>query len=125
MRYGALFLLLPGTYCAAPPLGAWIANNAAPHVSRATALALLTVMTNAGGILATWLLGSLSAPPGYTRATITLLVFQVGIFVCAGANVLYLSARNAKKRVVRAQLGDRRAEGPGLGDGSAWFEYKL
>jgi hypothetical protein len=125
VRYGALFLLLPGTYCAAPPLGAWIANNAAPHIARATALAMLTVMTNVGGILATWLLGSLSAPPRYTRAGVTLLVFQVGIFVCAVGNIVFLSLRNASKRRARAELGDRRAEVQGMGDESAWFEYKL
>ena len=125
VRYGALFLLLPGTYCEAPPLATWVPNNAAPHVSRATATALLTVMTNSGAILATWLLGSLSAPPGYTSATITLLVFHVGIFVCAVANVLYLVAKNQGKRVIRNGVGDRSEEMLASGDESPWFEYKL
>lgn len=124
MRYGALFLLLPGTYCAAPPLAAWVANNAAPHVRRATALAALTTVTNAGAILSTWLLGALSPAPRYTKATITLLVFQVGILVCAAANVAYLVARNSQKRVTR-EYRRRADEGRGVGDDSAWFEYKL
>lgn len=124
MRYGSLFLLLPGTYCGAPPLAAWVANNAAPHTRRATALAVLTVHTNAGAILSTWLLGALSPAPRYTRATITLLVFQVGILVCALANIVYLEARNRGKRVARERLGGRREEGV-VGDDGAWFEYKL
>ncbi|EKM58174.1 uncharacterized protein PHACADRAFT_252274 [Phanerochaete carnosa HHB-10118-sp] len=125
VRYGSLFLLLPGTYCAAPPLGAWVANNAAPHARRATALAALTVATNTGGILSTWLLGALSPPPRYTAASATLLAFQVGILACALANVLYLSARNGRKRVERTHLGERREKVGVVGDDNAWFEYKL
>lgn len=85
-RYGALFLVVPGTYSLAPPLAAWVSNNSAPHTRRATALALLTTMTNAGGILATWLLGALSAPPRYQKASVVFLVFQVGTVVCAVGN---------------------------------------
>ncbi|THH00927.1 hypothetical protein EW026_g1676 [Hermanssonia centrifuga] len=125
VRYGSLFLLLPGTYCAAPPLSAWIANNAAPHVRRATALAFLTTMTNSGGILSTWLLGSLSAAPKYTKASVTFLIFQVGILVCAQLNLGYLMMRNSEKAVIRQSLLDRNEEQGGLGDESAWFEYKL
>ncbi|PSS37512.1 hypothetical protein PHLCEN_2v719, partial [Hermanssonia centrifuga] len=125
VRYGSLFLLLPGTYCAAPPLSAWIANNAAPHVRRATALAFLTTMTNSGGILSTWLLGSLSAAPKYTKASVTFLIFQVGILVCAQLNLGYLMMRNSEKTVIRQSLLDRNEEQGGLGDESAWFEYKL
>ena len=48
-------------------------------------------MTNAGGILATWLLGTLSHAPGYRAAGVTFLVFQVGILVCAQANLAKLN----------------------------------
>ena len=124
VRYGSLFLSVTGTYCIAPPLGTWIANNMAPLIRRATSLALFTVMTNLGGILSTWLLAALSPAPRYTSATITLLVFQVGILVCAAANVAYLVARNSQKRVTR-EYRRRADEGRGVGDDSAWFEYKL
>ena len=126
MRYGALFLLVPGTYAAAPPLAAWIANNAAPHVRRATALAFLTTMTNCGGILATWLLGALSAAPSYRAAVVTLLVFQVGILGCAQANLGYLVVRNRGKAEVRAGAVRQGQGGREVkGDASAWFEYTL
>ncbi|KAF7324460.1 MFS domain-containing protein [Mycena sanguinolenta] len=63
VQYGSLFLSIPGTYAMAPAISTWNANNAAPHVRRATAIAIGFIMTNSGGILATWLLGSLSPAP--------------------------------------------------------------
>lgn len=125
VRYGSLFLLVPGAYCTAPPLGTWIANNSAPQMRRATAIALLTTMTNTGGILSTWLLGALSPPPRYTKASVTLLIFQVGILVFTSANIVLVVFRNREKRARRSALVTRAAELPGLGDESAWFEYTL
>ncbi|OJT05028.1 hypothetical protein TRAPUB_4184 [Trametes pubescens] len=125
VRYGALFLLVPGTYCIGPPLGTWMANNSAPLIRRATALALLPVMTNLGSILSTWLLGSISPAPRYTSATITLLVFQIGIMGCAALNVAWLSRENARKARERLAAGDGKHEIVGAGNDSIWFEYVL
>ncbi|GJE85450.1 MFS general substrate transporter [Phanerochaete sordida] len=125
VRYGSLFLALPGTYAAAPPLGAWPANNAAPHARRATALAALTTATNCGAVLSTWLLGALSPAPRYSAAGATLLAFQVGILACALANVAWLARANRRKREARAVLGLRSREVGRVGDESAWFEYTL
>ncbi|KAL1946351.1 hypothetical protein VTO73DRAFT_15478 [Trametes versicolor] len=101
VRYGSLFLLVPGTFAIGPPLGAWAANNSSPFTRRATALAMLSVSTNLGGILSTWLFGAISPAPRYTSATIILLVFQVAIVVFAVSNVLWLSSENRRKRAVR------------------------
>ncbi|EIW55358.1 MFS general substrate transporter [Trametes versicolor FP-101664 SS1] len=125
VRYGSLFLLVPGTYCIGPPLGTWMANNSAPLIRRATALALLPVMTNMGSILSTWLLGSISPAPRYTSATITLLVFQIGIMGCAALNVAWLSRENARKARERLAAGDGKHEIVGAGNDSIWFEYVL
>lgn len=125
VRYGAIFLLLPGTYCSAPPLQAWVANNSAPHVRRATALAIYLIMTNSGGILSTWLLGSLSPAPKYTKASITLLIFQIGLFVCTALNMVYLTMRNKEKAIARATGGVDQGEQKGLGDDSVDYDYKL
>ena len=134
MRYGSLFLLLPGTYACAPPLAAWTANNTAPHTRRAAAIALLTTMTNSGGILATWLLGALSAPPGYVAAAGTFLAFQVGIGACGGACWAYLARRMRRRGHGRGLVGDGAArrvevglggEEKGASDESPWFEYTL
>ncbi|RDB27444.1 hypothetical protein Hypma_004085 [Hypsizygus marmoreus] len=124
VRYGSLFLSISGAYCAAPAGSTWNANNAAPHARRATAIAIGFIMTNSGGILVTWLLGSLSPPPLYHMATITLLIFSVLMVVFCGLNTYYLWYANKKKAAIRATMS-RSEEKPGLGDRSAWFIYNL
>ena len=124
VKYGSLFLSITGTYVAAPALSTWSANNAAPHTRRATAIAIGFIMTNSGGILATWLLGSLSPPPLYRKATTTLLIFSILMVLIAAANTYYLWSQNKKKAAIRATMM-RSEEKPGLGDRSAWFVYNL
>ncbi|KAJ3576981.1 hypothetical protein NP233_g27 [Leucocoprinus birnbaumii] len=124
VQYGSLFFSIPGTYIVAPTVSTWLANNATPHTRRATAIAIGFILTNSGGILATWLLGSLSPPPRYTKATITLLVFSVFMVVFSGLNLYYLWDQNKKKKENRKTM-TREQEDPTLGDRSAWFEYNL
>ncbi|KAF5327673.1 hypothetical protein D9619_005010 [Psilocybe cf. subviscida] len=123
IQYASLFFSIPGTYTSAPTLSTWIANNAAPHARRATAIAIGFIMTNSGGILATWLLGSLSAAPRYTLATRVLLAFSVVMVVVSGLNTWYLFDQNKKKEIRKTMT--REQEEPGLGDKSAWFKYAL
>ncbi|KAI0665059.1 MFS general substrate transporter [Cubamyces menziesii] len=126
VRYGSLFLLVPGSYCIAPPLGAWMSNNTAPTLRRATALALLSTMSNVGSIVSAWVLGALSAPPRYTGAISVLLAFQLGIFACAMGNVLWLRAENRRRERVRAEAGVvAEVDGPGLKNDSVWYTYVL
>ncbi|KAI0083422.1 major facilitator superfamily domain-containing protein, partial [Irpex rosettiformis] len=91
VRYASLFFIMPSTYGTALPFAAWISNNSrfppspsspAPtpssiissessttsHTPQATSIALLTISTNLGGILATWLLGSWSRAPEWKVA---------------------------------------------------------
>jgi len=124
VQYGSLFLSITGTYVLAPTLCTWNANNAAPHVRRATAIAIGFIMTNSGGILATWLLGSLSPAPRYTLATRTLLIMSVLMAAISVVNTFYLSWQNKKKAAVRSTTS-RHEEKEGLGDQSAWFIYSL
>lgn len=79
---------------------------------------------NAGGILVTWLLGSISAAPRYHSATIVLLVFSVAMGLFAAGNLAYLARQNHLKADVRRKL-PRVEEKKGLGDQPAWFEYLL
>ncbi|KAF4590269.1 hypothetical protein EYR38_009567 [Pleurotus pulmonarius] len=104
VQYGSLFLTLSGINTAAPTITSWTANNTAPHIRRASAIAVVCMLTNMGGILSTWLLGSLSSAPRYTKATIVLLVFSIGLGVAAGLNVLYLWTQNKKKAEIRATI---------------------
>ena len=115
-------------YCAAPPLQAWVANNSAPHVRRATALAIFLIMTNSGGILSTWLLGSLSPAPKYTKGAITLLILSILLLLSALANIFYLIKRNKEKAQARAGgASQEELEGDEklLGDDSVFYDYKL
>ncbi|KAH7922094.1 MFS general substrate transporter [Leucogyrophana mollusca] len=124
IRYGSLFLSITGAYCTAPALSTWLANNSAPHVRRATAVAIGFIMTNSGGILATWLLGSLSPAPNYTKATVTSVIMSVGMIVFPALNLVYLSRQNRDKSEKR-QAMTKEEEPAGLGDRSVWFEYNL
>ncbi|EAU82199.2 hypothetical protein CC1G_10601 [Coprinopsis cinerea okayama7 len=125
LQYASLFFSITGVYLSAPSLSTWNANNAAPHTRRATAIAIGFIMTNSGGILATWLLGSLSAPPRYDLATKLLLGFSIAMVVVSALNLAYLWNENRKKKVMRERLGIRSQETPGMGDQSAWYVYAL
>jgi len=122
--YGSLFLTVGGINCSSPALAAWVANNVSPHVRRATALAVLSGVTNAGGILSTWLLGSLSKAPRYVSATITLLIFSALMAIFVALTLWFLWNENKKKMVIR-ETTIQADEPEGLGDRSAWFEYIL
>ncbi|KAF8891690.1 major facilitator superfamily domain-containing protein [Infundibulicybe gibba] len=122
--YGSLFLTIGGINCSSPALGAWVANNVAPHVRRATALAALAMITNVGGIFSTWLMGFISPGPRYTSATITLLTFSVVMGLFIAMNLFYLYKQNKRKEVIR-KTTQRSEEAEGLGDRSAWYEYIL
>ncbi|KAF7297483.1 MFS domain-containing protein [Mycena indigotica] len=118
VQYGSLFLSLTGAYVVAPALATWNANNSAPHTRRATAIAIGFSMANTGGILSTWLLGSISPGPRYTKGTRLLLAFSVGLLVVTLAAIAYLRRENAKKRALRKTVA-REEEDAALGDRSA------
>ena len=94
-------------------------------------------MVNSGGILSTWLFGALSAPPRYTSATVTLLIFQVAVFVMASATRIYLAMENKRKARLRAESREKGPETVVMGhmstsakavvipNDSIWFEYVL
>jgi len=124
IQYASLFFSIPGSYIAAPTLATWNANNTAPHTRRATAIAIGFIMTNSGGILATWLLGALSPAPRYFLGTKVLLSFSVLMVFFSALNILYLWNENSKKSKIR-QTSTLEQEAPRLGDKSAWYVYSL
>ncbi|KAL4260553.1 MFS transporter superfamily protein [Pleurotus pulmonarius] len=124
VQYCSLFFSITGAYSLVPVISTWSSNNTAPHTRRATAIAIGFICSNLGGVLSTWLLGSLSTAPRYHSATIVLLIFSVGITLFAAANVAYLVRQNRLKAEVRRTL-PREEEKKGMGDRSAWFEYIL
>jgi hypothetical protein len=54
VRYGSLFLSVPGAYGVSPSLSAWTSDNSAPHMRKATALALGSMVANSGGLFCVW-----------------------------------------------------------------------
>ncbi|KAK0504485.1 major facilitator superfamily domain-containing protein [Armillaria luteobubalina] len=75
----------------------------APHVRRATAIAIGFMMTSAGGILSTWLMGSLSTAPKYVLGTRVMVVFSGGMAVGSALCLGYFIVMNKKKRKMQAQ----------------------
>ncbi|KAI6040794.1 major facilitator superfamily domain-containing protein [Pisolithus marmoratus] len=124
IQYVSLFFSVTGAYASAPAEITWVANNSAPHVRRASSIALGSVASNSGGILAIWLLGSLSPGPNYTAATITFIAMSIGLVVVSSLNVFYLWRENCAKAKTRLSLV-KENELEHLGDRSAWFVYTL
>ena len=124
VRYASLFFPVSGVFCPAPSLTTWISNNSAPYTRRATTIALVTLATQVGGILATWLLGYLSPPPDYTVVTITFIVMSIIMVLFSVVNLVYLRRENQLKAKRRERM-NKEDEPDGLGDRSAWFIYNL
>ncbi|KZW00972.1 MFS general substrate transporter [Exidia glandulosa HHB12029] len=94
VNYFALVLQTVGAYGVPPAISAWAANNFSPHYKRATALAVVVIMSVAGGLLSTWIF---TDPPHYARATRINLAFAVGEAVFAVLNIAYLRRKNQEK----------------------------
>ncbi|KAL4067942.1 major facilitator superfamily domain-containing protein [Scleroderma citrinum] len=124
IRYLSLFFSTTGCYGGGPSVIAWVANNSAPHARRATSVAIAFILGNSGGILATWLLGSLSPAPNYTKATVTFITMSVASVALSTTSLCYLQRQNRMKAEQRlASVRDDEPEH--LGDRSAWFVYSL
>jgi len=125
IKYASLMLTVPGAYSITPALSAWIANNSAPQIRRATATSFAFVMSNAGGIMVAWLYGYLSSPPKYEKATLTLLLFSIVAVFVSCLNLWYLHATNSKKRSRLKDLESHSTENRRLGDRADSFTYCL
>ncbi|KAA1109080.1 hypothetical protein PGT21_032724 [Puccinia graminis f. sp. tritici] len=99
VRYGSLFLSVPGAYGASPSLSAWTADNSAPHMRKATALALGTMVANSGGLFCVWIF-TLGHKPRYSLPTAINLFLAGLIIVCAILNTIWL-AHAQKRKVAR------------------------
>ncbi|OBT54896.1 hypothetical protein VE04_04891 [Pseudogymnoascus sp. 24MN13] len=102
-KYTALCFLIIGVYSSAPSMISWIPNNSASHTRRATAVALGFIMTNAGGILSTWIYPKKDAPQ-YAFAAKLNLSFCVVTVALLAANLVWLKSLNRKKVSHREHL---------------------
>ncbi|KAI6149289.1 major facilitator superfamily domain-containing protein [Pisolithus tinctorius] len=124
VQYVSLFFSVTGAYAIAPASVTWIVNNSTPHIRRASSVAFASVTSTLGGILAIWLLGSLSPGPNYTTATITLIIMSICIVAISSLTLFYLSRQNRMKAETRVCMA-KNDEPEHLGDRSAWFVYTL
>lgn len=96
IKYGSLFLIIPGTYAVIPSLAAWVSNNSAPYARKATGLALGPIAANFGGLISTLLLTS-SSPSNDATASMLNVVFAIlGVLTCL-ANLAYLTYAEGMK----------------------------
>ncbi|KLJ09713.1 hypothetical protein EMPG_14860 [Blastomyces silverae] len=95
-RYASIFLLVTGVYAAAPSFISWVTNNTAGHVRRATAIAMIFVSTNSGGIVSTWIYPRKDAPYYLFAAKFNLALLVITIVLC-GVQVGWLRRLNRRK----------------------------
>ncbi|KAK0221356.1 major facilitator superfamily domain-containing protein [Armillaria fumosa] len=119
-RYGSLFLSIPGVYATTPALASWNSSNSAPHVRRATAIALAFILSSVGGILSTWLMGSWSTAPQYVLGTRVMVAFSGGMAVSSALCLWYFVWMNRKK----AKMLEQNIKGMD-GDLAPLFVYLL
>ena len=62
VRYAGICLLVTGAYSNAPSLLTWLPNNTAGYTRRATAVAMMAIMTSCGGMVSMWIYPTSSAP---------------------------------------------------------------
>lgn len=107
-------------YTCNPTLGTWNSANSAPHVRRATAIAVGFMVASVGGILSTWLMGDLSTAPRYILGTKVMVGFSAGTIVGSALCLVYFVRMNERKRKIKGQ----EVEGMD-GDSAPSFVYLL
>ncbi|KNZ64573.1 hypothetical protein VP01_1013g3 [Puccinia sorghi] len=120
VRYGSLFLSIPGTYGVWPNMTAWLADNSAPSKRKAIALALGPMVGNMGGLFSVWVsdlyLGSQAEVPFTNRhqhsfsrqpaVVESAFMMQSGgvVIVCCFLNTMWLRHAQANKVTKRHQI---------------------
>jgi hypothetical protein len=120
-NYGALYLQIIGSYAAAPCFFTWNANNVQPHYRRATAIAISSMGTNAGGIVSTWLF---TDPPHYRKAARINLTFSLVMAACSVGILVYLRFRSTQKQREVQRLLQMHGDGTGVGGWDSSAERK-
>jgi len=96
-KYGALFLMGSGQYCAVPAILVWLTGNSAGHYKRATVSALQLAIANCGGFVAASIYHS-SEKPNYRRSHHIILGLLCYAWVAFALNTVYCAWKNKQKR---------------------------
>lgn len=102
-RYTAICLNVTALYASAPCILSWIPNNSATYGKRSTAIAIGFVVSNSGGIIATWIYPTTDAPRylNATRVNLSLICLEMATALLL---LLLLSRLNKRKVERREQL---------------------
>ncbi|PWN45571.1 MFS general substrate transporter [Ceraceosorus guamensis] len=111
VQYGGLIVMSMGLYTLPSSLITWVLSSTGGYYKRATAIALLIVGTNSGGIVGTWLFDPTEAPR-FRRGFITLLVLQcVGLLSISILEAYLLWERRTRKQRHADWISDLKAQG--------------
>ncbi|KAG5520202.1 hypothetical protein PMAC_001279 [Pneumocystis sp. 'macacae'] len=96
VNYLSLFLLVCGLYCVFPSEMALTSNNVSGYYRRATALGFMIVMSNLGGILASWVFNANEHPRYITSYAVNIALSALCSIVAFVLRIYY--ARQNKER---------------------------
>lgn len=96
VRYTALFFMIGGAYSNAPCLCSWAPNNTAGYARRATAVAMVTVCNNIGGLISTWIFPQSDAP--YYSFGAKFMLSMNCIYLVSTALTMWIYARANRKK---------------------------
>jgi len=125
VRWWSLVIQAIGIPICMQCLMTWVSNNVVPHYRRATALALVAIMFNAGGILATWMYQD--APRFHNTMKVSIGCIVAYIINC-GIGMAHLhrcNLRKAEERALHQDIPNDGLEKLQLGDGHRDFVYTL
>lgn len=129
-RYFAIFLVVGGIYSSVPAYLAWASNVFANHYRRATALGIMIVMTNSGGLASTWLFRTKASPVYELGYLVVISLLGLGTLTCVALRFYFKGINASRARRLATGSGSeksaRTAEGGrDLGDREDTFRYTV
>lgn len=124
--YFAIFLATTGIYPVAPAVNAWTVNNLAGPMKRAVGIAFMLTMSNAGGIIGSYIFVD-SEKPKYPTGFGSSLAFSTASLVSAILlSWVYRYKNKQKAKQSEAEIRDKFSEEEleKLGDKSPLFRYQ-
>ncbi|POV96264.1 hypothetical protein PSHT_15232 [Puccinia striiformis] len=113
VRYGSLFISMPGAYAVVPSLAAWATSNSAPYRRKASTIAITAISGGFGGLLCVWVF-VIASKPRYYLPTGLSIAFGVALIICCILNTIWLKrAQEIKSRRRNQILNKFSIQSPG------------
>ena len=100
VQYTSLCFLVASIYSSAPSILTWFPNNTATYSRRATAIAIGFVTSNSGGIVATWIYPSNTAPRYLfaTKFNLSLVCIEMALVIVQLTLLRHLNKKKVENR---------------------------